>query len=133
MTGCGPRRRRPVAPAILLAFALALGSAPLSAQQKQPSAEAKVRAQQDELERIRRERAQLEDKMAELQGTVHDLAEEVTNLDSQAAATARAVRTLDVQVAAIGDEVSQATGDLVRAEDELAIKRAVLHRRLADI
>jgi murein hydrolase activator len=137
MIGGGIRRRRPFAPALAaalaLAFGAALGTSPLAAQQKQPSPEAKVRAQQDELERIRRERAQLEEKMSELQGTVHDLAEEVTNLDSQAAATARAVRTLDVQVAAIGDEVSQATGDLVRAEDELAIKRAVLHRRLADI
>jgi septal ring factor EnvC (AmiA/AmiB activator) len=119
--------------ALALSLFAASGSAPLAAQQKPANAEAKVRAQQDELERIRRERAQLEDKMAELQGTVHDLAEEVTNLDSQAAATARAVRTLDVQVAAIGDEVLQATSDLVRAEDELAIKRAVLHRRLADI
>jgi len=132
ITGGTGRWRRAAAVAALT-LAAALGSAPLPAQQKPASAEAKVRAQQDELERIRRERAQLEDKMAELQGTVHDLAEEVTNLDSQAAATARAVRTLDVQVAAIGDEVSQATSDLVRAEDELAIKRAVLHRRLADI
>lgn len=106
----------------------------LAAQQKPaPNAEAKVRAQRDELDRIRRERSALEEKMSQLQGTVHDLAEEVTNLDSQADATARAVRTLDVQVNAIGDEVSDATGNLVRAEDELAIKRAVLHRRLADI
>jgi septal ring factor EnvC (AmiA/AmiB activator) len=133
MTDRRSRAWRRVAALVVLPLAAALGSAPLRAQQKPPSAETKVRAQQDELERIRRERAQLEDKMAELQGTVHDLAEEVTNLDSQAAATARAVRTLDVQVAAIGDEVSQATADLVRAEDELAIKRAVLHRRLADI
>ena len=97
------------------------------------SAAAKVRAQRDELERIRRERSELEAKMGELQGTVHDLSEEVTNLDSQAAATARAVSSLDAQLSAIGEEVTGATGELVRAEDELAIKRAVLHRRLADI
>ncbi|HEX2778899.1 MAG TPA: hypothetical protein VHM30_05320, partial [Gemmatimonadaceae bacterium] len=92
--------------------------------QSAASAEAKVRAQREELERIRRERAQLEAKMGELQGTVHDLAEEVTNLDSQADATARAVRSLDAQLSAIGEEVSGTTGELVRAEDELAIKRA---------
>ncbi len=133
MTGRGFRAAwRCAGPALLVAIAASSGSSPLAAQGT-PNAEAKVRAQRDELDRIRHERAALEDKMAQLQGTVHDLAEEVTNLDSQADATARAVRTLDVQVAAIGDEVSQATGDLVRAEDELAIKRAVLHRRLADI
>ena len=135
MIGRGPAVRwRLAAAALVLSAGAPLGSGGLAAQQKStPNAEAKVRAQRDELDRIRQERARLEDRMAELQGTVHDLSEEVTNLDSQADATARAVHTLDVQVAAIGDEVSQATADLVRAEDELAIKRAVLHRRLADI
>ena len=97
------------------------------------SAEAKVRAQRKELERIRAERSALERKMEELAGTLHDLREEVTNLESQAEATSRAVRSLDAQLSAIGEEVQQATGDLVRAEDELAIKRSVLQRRLGDI
>lgn len=135
MIGRGSPSPRLVGAWFVLALGMAATADRLEAQQKPapPNAEAKVRAQRDELERIRRERAQLEEKMSQLQGTVHDLAEEVTNIESQAAATARAVRTLDVQVTAIGDEVSQATSDLVRAEDELAIKRAVLRRRLADI
>lgn len=121
--------------ALVLFGAAILPTRPVVAQQGASSANAaaKVRAQRDELERIRRERAQLEAKMGELQGTVHDLSEEVSNLDSQADATARAVRSLDAQLSAIGEEVTGATGELVRAEDELAIKRAVLHRRLADI
>ncbi len=135
MIGRGSPSPRLVGAWFVVALGMAATADRLEAQQKPapPNAEAKVRAQRDELERIRRERAQLEEKMSQLQGTVHDLAEEVTNIESQAAATARAVRTLDVQVTAIGDEVSQATSDLVRAEDELAIKRAVLRRRLADI
>ena len=135
MIGRGSPSPRLVGAWFVLALGMAATADRIEAQQKPapPNAEAKVRAQRDELERIRRERAQLEEKMSQLQGTVHDLAEEVTNIESQAAATARAVRTLDVQVTAIGDEVSQATSDLVRAEDELAIKRAVLRRRLADI
>jgi murein hydrolase activator len=121
---------RHAAAALLLFAVLAVVSWPAHAQQ---TAEQKVRAQREELERIRAERAGLEAKMDELRGTLHDLNEEVTNLDSQAEATARAVRSLDAQLGAIGEEVGQATTDLVRAEDELAIKRAVLRRRLADI
>jgi septal ring factor EnvC (AmiA/AmiB activator) len=116
--------------ALLLLATLAVGAEPVQAQQ---TAEQKVRAQRVELERIRDERAALEAKLEELRGTLHDLNEEVTNLDSQAEATARAVRSLDAQLGAIGEEVGQATTDLVRAEDELAIKRAVLRTRLADI
>ncbi len=104
-------------------------ASPQSAQ----SAEQKVRAQRDELERIRRERTRLEAQMADLQGTLHDLSEEVANLDRQADATARAVRSLDGQLEGIGEEVSGTTADLIRAEDELAVKRAVLRRRLSDI
>ena len=122
---------QPVAATLLVLSASVGTSARVGAQQQ--SAEAKVRAQRQELDRIRAERAALEAKMEGLQSTVHDLNEEVTNLDSQAEATARAVRSLDVQLGAIGEEVGGATTDLVRAEDELAIKRAVLRRRLADI
>ena len=114
---------------VVMLFALVLLPAGVEGQ----SAEAKVRAQRKELERIRAERSALERKMEELAGTLHDLREEVTNLESQAEATSRAVRSLDAQLSAIGEEVQQATGDLVRAEDELAIKRSVLQRRLGDI
>ena len=116
--------------ALLLLATTVVGAEPAQAQQ---TAEQKVRAQRVELERIRDESAALEAKLEELRGTLHDLNEEVTNLDSQAEATARAVRSLDAQLGAIGEEVGQATTDLVRAEDELAIKRAVLRTRLADI
>ncbi|GAC1479954.1 MAG: peptidoglycan DD-metalloendopeptidase family protein [Gemmatimonadaceae bacterium] len=96
-------------------------------------AEVRLRAQREELDRIRRERSELEARLGALRGTVHDLSEEVANLDRQAEATARAVASLERQLAAISDEVTIATGDLVRAEDELVVKRAVLHRRLTDI
>ena len=53
----------------------------------QESAEARLRAERQRLEQIRRERAELESRMRALQGTVHDLSEEVANLDRQAYAT----------------------------------------------
>jgi murein hydrolase activator len=99
----------------------------------QQTAEARLRAERDRLEQLRREREQLEARMRELRGTVHDLSAEVTNLDRQADMTARAVRSLDVQLVSIGEAVDSSTGDLVRAEDELVVKRAMLRRRLIDI
>jgi len=99
----------------------------------QPSGEAKIRQQRDELERIRREREELQRNMNELQSKAHDLGEEVTNLHQQADATARVVRSLDVQLETITTEVDGTTSSLLRAEDELAVKKAVLQRRLIDI
>ena len=93
----------------------------------------RIAAQRAELERIRRERTDLQRRMTELQGTVHDLSEEKRNLALQADATARAVRALDKQLEGIQDEVRDATTSLATAEDELVTKRAVLRRRLKDV
>lgn len=104
----------------------------VSRAQSVPSSQ-RIAAQRAELERIRSERAALQRRMQELQGTVHDLSEEKRNLALQADATARAVRTLDTQLAGIEDEVLDATSSLASAEDELTTKRAVLQRRLRDV
>lgn len=105
---------------------------PLIGQQSQ-SPDAKLRAQREELQRIRTERAELERRMNELKSSVHDLSEEVSNIDRQADITARAVRALDTQLSSITDEVDSATADLVHAQDEVVVKRAILQRRLIDI
>jgi septal ring factor EnvC (AmiA/AmiB activator) len=99
----------------------------------QQSPEARLRAERDRLEQLRREREQLEVRMRQLRGTVHDLSAEVANLDRQADMTARAVRSLESQLVSIGEAVDSSTGDLVRAEDELVVKRAMLRKRLIDI
>jgi septal ring factor EnvC (AmiA/AmiB activator) len=93
----------------------------------------RLRAQHDTLERLRHEREQLERRAAELQNTVHDLNEEVTNLDSRADATARIEKTLDTQLAAIADEVTLASNKVAATERELQNKRSALHHRLIDI
>jgi septal ring factor EnvC (AmiA/AmiB activator) len=113
-------------------FLLLLAGAvtPLVAQQ---SPEARLRAERERLEQLRREREQLETRMLQLRGTVHDLSAEVANLDRQADMTARAVRSLESQLVSIGEAVDSSTGDLVRAEDELVVKRSMLRRRLIDI
>ena len=115
---------------LALLLLLALTASPATAQQ---SPEARLRAEQARLEQLRREREQLETRMRQLRGTVHDLSAEVANLDRQADMTARAVRSLESQLVSIGEAVDSSTGDLVRAEDELVVKRAMLRRRLIDI
>ena len=122
-------RRLAAAASVAGALLLSL-PAPLAAQQ---SAAERVRGQRNELDRIRREREELRERMSELQGTVHDLAEEVSNLDRQADATARAMRTLDTQLTYITEEVGEASVNLAGAEAELGEKRGVLRRRLVDV
>lgn len=124
------RRCRCVALTVLLVL---LPLLPLRAAAQSVPATQRIAAQRAELERIRRERADLQRRMQELQGTVHDLSEEKRNIAAQADATARAVRALDTQLAGIEDEVSDATTNLATAEDELTTKRAVLQRRLRDV
>lgn len=94
---------------------------------------ARIRTEQRRLEQLRSEREALERQRTALQGTVHDLSQEVANLDQQTATTERLVRSLDDQLAAISLEVGRTTTDLVRAEDELAAKQAMLRQRLVDI
>jgi septal ring factor EnvC (AmiA/AmiB activator) len=104
-------------------------STTLSAQ----SAEARIRAQREELDRIRRERTELENRMANLQGNVHELREEVANLDRQRDATERVIQTLDRQLAAITSDVDATTARMQVAERELNGRRSTLQRRLVDI
>lgn len=104
-----------------------------SVARSQITAEQRLRAQREQLERIRAERAALQQRMDELQNRTHDLKDEVTLLDRQADATARVVRSLDTQLAAISSDIDSASGNLVRAQDEIVAKRAVLRHRLAEI
>ena len=93
----------------------------------------RLREQRDELERVRRERADLERQAETLRATVHDLSEEVIILDRRADAQARLVRLLDDQLLAISGDFENATRRLQRAERELTSKRSTLRLRMADI
>lgn len=101
--------------------------------QQTESADAKLKAQQAELLRIRAERDELERKMSGLQNTAHELTDEVTLLDRQHDATARMVRSLDQQLVAINEDVQATTADLDASERELTTKRGALQRRLVEI
>ncbi len=122
-----------------LALALAM-AAPLAAQNPpvSPPVQAgtpaeRLRAQKEELDRIRNERNDLQRRMRELQTSAHNYAEERNNLERQADATARAVRSLEQQLISMGEEEHDVTSDLVRTQDELVSKRATLHHRVREI
>ena len=117
------------APLWLLGLALVCAG-PLTAQD---AGEAKLRAQQDSLTRIRREREALQQRMRGLQNKAHDISEEVDNLNRQHSATVRVVHTLDQQLTTLNGEVEHTTANLVRAQDEVQVKRAILSRRLVEI
>src|SRR5579862_2447543 len=94
-------------------------------QQSAAQTEQKLKAQRDTLEAIRQERAALEQRMHVLQSTAHDLTEELSNLDHRAETTARIVRTLETQLDVISADVTDATRNMVHAEDDLIVQRAV--------
>ncbi len=97
------------------------------------AADARIRAQREELDRVRRERAELEQRMVNLQGSVHDLRDEVANLVAQRAATERVLKTLDAQLAAITNDVAEATNRVAMAEGDLIYRQTALSKRLVDI
>jgi septal ring factor EnvC (AmiA/AmiB activator) len=118
---------------LIVALMSARGVSAQQAPPAQQNASERLKSEKEELEKIRLERADLQRRMRELQSTVHDLSEERTNIERQADATARAVHTLDRQLGALGEEENNATANLIRAQDELAIKRAVLRNRVREI
>ncbi len=119
--------------ALAIIATLLTGAVTAVAAQAPPSSAERARQQREELDRIRNERAALEARMRELRSTVHDLAEERNNLDRQADATARVVRSLDTQILSLVDEEADATAQLVISQDELALKEAILRYRVREI
>ncbi len=117
---------------MLVAIAIAIST--VDAQQPPTqNQEVRLRQQQDELEKLRRERSALEKRMDALQRSARTLADEVANLEAQRLTTVRLVETLDRQLMTITSEVTNANNGLVQAEEELNLKKDVLHRRMVDI
>jgi septal ring factor EnvC (AmiA/AmiB activator) len=123
----GPRRRIRLA-ALVLATVLLPAIPPVRLSAQQDLEESRRR-----LEDVRREREQLELERIRLQGQVHDLGQELDNLERQRQSTNRIVNELESQIGGLNGHVDRASADLALAQDNLAEKRAVLERRLAEI
>ena len=85
------------------------------------------------LEEIRRERQRLEEERQRLQGQVHDLNEELDNLERQRRSTNAIVNELDTQIGGLNSNLDRASSDLALSQDNLSEKRAVTARRLVEI
>ncbi len=110
-------------------FALLLSAGPSA----RLSAQSELDDSRRRLEEVRRERARLEDERSRLQGQVHDIGEELSNLERQRQTTNRIVNEIETQIGGLNTHADQAATDLALAQDNLAEKRAVLARRLAEI
>ena len=109
-------RRAPASPVARLlsrlsGIALLAWSGPMTAQPPQPpagapttqppSAEQRIRQQQDELDRLRRERRELEERMNAFQRSARSIADEVNNIEAQRSTTQQLVDALDRQLETI--------------------------------
>ena len=103
-------------------------SAPLYAQTDTEVAQSRRR-----LEEIRRERDSLQQQQQRLVGQVHDVNDELSNLERQRESTQRIVNEIERQIGGLASQLDRSTAEMILAEDNLADRRAVLERRLVDI
>jgi septal ring factor EnvC (AmiA/AmiB activator) len=92
-----------------------------------------IEASRKRLEEIRRERDRLQQQQERLQGQVHDVRDELTNLERQRESTGRIVDEIERQISGLTGQLDRSSAELILAEDNLAERRAVLERRLVEI
>ena len=127
-SGTGAARGRPRTRRLWLALLLLLvGTTTARAQ------DTSLEASRRRLEEIRRERDRLQEQQQRLQGQVHDVNDELSNLERQRESTQRIVNEIERQIGGLASQLDRSSAELILAEDNLAERRAVLERRLADI
>ena len=85
------------------------------------------------LEEIRGERDRLQQQQRRLAGQVHDVNDELSNLERQRESTHRIVSEIERQIGGLASQLDRSSAELILAQDNLAERRAVLQRRLVDI
>jgi murein hydrolase activator len=111
-----------------LSLTILVVATPLYSQQTPDLEESKRR-----LEEIRAERDRLEQQQLRLQGQVHDVNDELSNLERQRESTHRIVNEIERQIGGLASQLDRSSAELILAQDNLAERRAVLERRLVDI
>lgn len=125
-------RRVRVLAAVALAAALPLAAL---AQQggRQRGADQQLSESQRRLQEIRAERTQLRSELSGIRSRVHDVTSEIRNIQRQREVSAALLRELTFQMTETQRKIDETTDELLRTQDELAQKKALLNRRLRDI
>ncbi len=109
---------------------LAFSAAPLAAQQTSAS---ELEKSKQRLEQIKAQRDELERQSARISGQVTDVGARLRNLERQRELTGQAVAAIEQKIGNLGGRLETSSAALALAEDNLADRRAILLRRLADI
>jgi septal ring factor EnvC (AmiA/AmiB activator) len=117
----------------LASFGAALLLASATTARAQDATPKELRESQLRLERIRKEREDLQREMATLRSRVNDVSGQLVNIERQVAASADVLKELDFQSAALSVSVDSTTRQLLRARDRLRERRVVLRHRLRSI
>jgi septal ring factor EnvC (AmiA/AmiB activator) len=113
--------------------ALAAAAPLVRAAAQQPSPAQEMEESRRRLEEIKAERDQLQQQRMRLQGQVHDVNDELSNLERQKESTQRIVNEIERQIGGLAGQLDRSSAELILAEDNLAERRAILERRLVDI
>ncbi len=111
----------------MLLLLVVLAAAPANAQDKE------LERSRSRLEEIRRERDRLQEQQRRLQGQVHEVGDELNIIERQRASTGRIVGEIERQIGGLSSQLDRSSAELILAQDNLAERRAVLDRRLAEI
>ncbi|MFL5381384.1 MAG: murein hydrolase activator EnvC family protein [Longimicrobiaceae bacterium] len=124
---------------LALALAAALPLAALAQQrrpaqpQQQRSPDQQISESQRRLQEIRAERSALRRDLSGIRSRVHDVTAEIRNIQRQREVSASLLHELNFQMSETQRKIDETTDELLRTQDELAQKRALLDRRLRDI
>lgn len=121
---------RRVAALAALLVALMAASAPTARAQGE---EEELEAQRQRLQRLQQEIRQKRDEAARLGRRESSVLQELRRVESDLGVTQQLVRTIGEEIDERSREIESSTGDLAKAQDELAVKRQILARRLRTI
>jgi len=88
---------------------------------------------QRRLQEIRAERTELRRDLSGIRSRVHDVSAEIRNIQRQREVSASLLRELNFQMSETERKIEETTQELLRTQDELAQKKALLNRRVRDI
>jgi septal ring factor EnvC (AmiA/AmiB activator) len=119
----------------LAAAAIALAPSLASAQggRRTGSADQELTQSQQRLQEIRAERTELRNELSGIRSRVHTVSDEIRNIQRQREVSAALLRELNLQMGETQRKIDENTDELLRTQDELAQKKALLNRRLRDI